>query len=87
MSKKLGYSLQSEPDPALGGIGTVDLRDFRRAFEAAASTPDEWRAIAGIGVLASRKIMLAVAVRPAFASAGLSAIWSHSLNAATLSVT
>ena len=40
------------------------------------------RAIASVGVLASRKVMLAAAMRPMFASAGLSRIWSHSLSAA-----
>lgn len=42
------------------------------------------RAIASVGVVAARKIMLAAAMRPLFASAGLSRIWSHSLSAAPL---
>jgi len=42
------------------------------------------RAIASIGIVASRKVMLAAAMRPLFASAGLSRIWSHSLSAAPL---
>ncbi|MEO8595384.1 MAG: HDOD domain-containing protein [Candidatus Solibacter sp.] len=40
------------------------------------------RAIACIGVVASRKIMLGAAMRPVFASAGLAGIWTHSLSAA-----
>ena len=42
------------------------------------------RAIASIGVVAARKVMLAAAMRPLYASAGLSAIWSHSLSSAPL---
>jgi HD-like signal output (HDOD) protein len=42
------------------------------------------RAIASIGVMAARKVMLAAAMRPLFASAGLGRIWSHSLSSAPL---
>ena len=42
------------------------------------------RAIAAIGVVAARKVMLASAMRPLFASAGLGRIWSHSLSSAPL---
>ena len=42
------------------------------------------RAIASIGVIEARKVMLAAALGPLFASAGLGAIWSHSLMAAPL---
>jgi len=42
------------------------------------------RAIATVGVMAARKIMLAAAMRPLFASAGLGQIWSHSLSSAPL---
>ena len=42
------------------------------------------RAIASVGVIAARKIMLAAAMRPMFASAGLVRIWSHSLSSAPL---
>jgi len=42
------------------------------------------RAIATVGAIASRKVMLAAAMRPLFASAGLSRIWSHSLSSAPL---
>ena len=42
------------------------------------------RAIAAVGVDEARKIMLAAAVRPLFASAGLQRIWSHSLSSAPL---
>ena len=42
------------------------------------------RAIAAIGVIAARKVMLASAMRPLFASAGLAPIWSHSLSSAPL---
>ena len=42
------------------------------------------RAIASVGVLAARKVMLAAAMRPLFASAGLGRIWSHSLSSAPL---
>lgn len=42
------------------------------------------RAIAAIGVEAARKIMLASAMRPLYASAGLCRIWSHSLSSAPL---
>ena len=42
------------------------------------------RAIAAVGVEAARKIMLASAMRPLYASAGLCRIWSHSLSSAPL---
>lgn len=42
------------------------------------------RAIASVGVTAARKVMLAAAMRPMFASAGLGLIWSHSLGSAPL---
>ena len=42
------------------------------------------RAIASVGVIAAHKVMLAAAMRPLFASAGLGRIWSHSLSSAPL---
>ena len=42
------------------------------------------RAIASIGVIAARKVMLAAAMRPLFAFAGLERIWTHSLSSAPL---
>jgi HD-like signal output (HDOD) protein len=42
------------------------------------------RAIAGIGAVAARKTMLGAAMRPLYAGAGLTAIWSHSLSSAPL---
>jgi len=42
------------------------------------------RAIAGLGTANARKIMLGSAMRPLYATAGLSAIWSHSLSSAPL---
>src|ERR1019366_3250576 len=42
------------------------------------------RAIASIGVIEARKVMLAAAMRPLFTSAGLGPIWSHSLMSASL---
>ncbi|MCX6629527.1 MAG: HDOD domain-containing protein [Candidatus Solibacter sp.] len=42
------------------------------------------RAIATVGVIAARKVMLAAAMRPLFASAGLQRIWGHSLSSAPL---
>jgi len=42
------------------------------------------RAIASVGVIGARKIMLAAAMRPMFASAGLKRIWCHSLSSAPL---
>jgi HD-like signal output (HDOD) protein len=42
------------------------------------------RAIASIGVIAARKVMLAAAMRPLFRHSGLERIWSHSLNSAPL---
>jgi HD-like signal output (HDOD) protein len=42
------------------------------------------RAIASVGIVAARKTMLAAAMRPLYASAGLGRIWSHSLNSAPL---
>jgi HD-like signal output (HDOD) protein len=41
-------------------------------------------ALVRIGAATARKIMLAAAMRPLYASAGLSAIWSHSLSSAPL---
>jgi HD-like signal output (HDOD) protein len=37
-----------------------------------------------VGIIAARKVMLAAAMRPLFASAGLARIWSHSLSSAPL---
>jgi HD-like signal output (HDOD) protein len=42
------------------------------------------RAIASVGVVAARKIMLGAAMRPLFASAGLKRIWCHALSSAPL---
>ena len=41
-------------------------------------------AISYIGTLAAKKVLLAVAVRPLFASAGLRGLWTHSLEMAQL---
>ncbi len=67
-------------DPVLAGslLGVANSALYGRAQRV--STVG--RAIASVGVLASRKVMLAAAMRPLFASAGLSRIWSHSLSAA-----
>ena len=69
-------------DPVLAGslLGVANSALFGR--ERRVSTVG--RAIAAVGVDAARKIMLASAVRPLFASAGLQRIWSHSLSAAPL---
>jgi HD-like signal output (HDOD) protein len=42
------------------------------------------RALSRLGAEAGRKIMLAAAMRPLFASAGLARLWSHSLSSAPL---
>ena len=42
------------------------------------------RAIASIGLLVARKVMLAAAMKPVFASAGLSRLWCHSVSSAPL---
>jgi HD-like signal output (HDOD) protein len=67
-------------DPVLAGnlVGVANSALHGRAHRV--STVG--RAIASVGVIAARKVMLAAAMRPLFASAGLSRIWSHSLSAA-----
>jgi HD-like signal output (HDOD) protein len=69
-------------DPVLSGslVGVANSALYGRAHRV--STVG--RAIASVGVNAARKIMLAAAMRPLFASAGLGRIWSHSLSAAPL---
>jgi HD-like signal output (HDOD) protein len=42
------------------------------------------RAISTIGLVAARKVMLGAAMKPVFASAGLSQLWSHSVSAAPM---
>jgi HD-like signal output (HDOD) protein len=69
-------------DPVLAGslLGVANSALFSRTRRI--STVG--RAIAAVGVDAARKIMLASAMRPLFASAGLRRIWSHSLSSAPL---
>jgi HD-like signal output (HDOD) protein len=69
-------------DPVLAGslLGVANSALFGR--QRRVSTVG--RAIAAVGVDAARRIMLAAAVRPLFASAGLERIWSHSLSSAPL---
>jgi HD-like signal output (HDOD) protein len=69
-------------DPVLSGslLGVANSALFGRARPASTVA----RAIACVGVEAARKIMLAAAMRPLFASAGLARIWSHSLSSAPL---
>lgn len=69
-------------DPLLAGslLGVANSAHYGRAQRV--STVG--RAIASIGVIAARKIMLAAAMRPVFGSAGLQRIWGHSLASAPL---
>ena len=69
-------------DPVLAGslLGVANSALYSRTQRA--STVD--RAIASIGVIEARKVMLAASIRPLFASAGLGPIWSHSLSSAPL---
>ena len=69
-------------DPVLAGslLGMANSALYGRTQRA--STVG--RAIASLGVVAARKVMLASAMRPLFASAGLGRIWSHSLSSAPL---
>jgi HD-like signal output (HDOD) protein len=69
-------------DPVLTGslIGVANSALYGRTYRV--STVG--RAIASVGVHAARKIMLAGAMRPLFASAGLGRVWSHSLSSAPL---
>jgi HD-like signal output (HDOD) protein len=69
-------------DPVLAGslLGVANSALFSRERRVSSVR----RAIAAVGVDAARKIMLAAAVRPLFASAGLQRIWSHSLSSAPL---
>jgi HD-like signal output (HDOD) protein len=69
-------------DPVLAGslLGVANSAPYGRAQRA--STVG--RAIASIGVIEARKVMLAAAMRPLFTSAGLGPIWSHSLMSASL---
>jgi HD-like signal output (HDOD) protein len=69
-------------DPVLAGslLGVANSALFSRERRVSSVG----RAIATVGADAARKIMLASAVRPLFASAGLQRIWSHSLSSAPL---
>lgn len=69
-------------DPVLAGslLGVANSALYSRTQRA--STVG--RAIASIGVIEARKVMLAASIRPLFASAGLGPIWSHSLSSAPL---
>jgi HD-like signal output (HDOD) protein len=69
-------------DPVLSGslIGVANSALYGRTHRLSTVA----RAIASLGVNAARKIMLAAAMRPLFASAGLARVWSHSLSAAPL---
>jgi HD-like signal output (HDOD) protein len=69
-------------DPVLSGslIGVANSALYGRTHRVSTVA----RAIASVGVNAARKIMLAAAMRPLFACAGLGRIWSHSLSAAPL---
>ena len=69
-------------DPVLAGslLGVANSALFGRTKRV--STVG--RAIASIGVIAARKVMLAAAMRPLFALAGLDRIWTHSLSSAPL---
>ena len=69
-------------DPVLAG--NLLAWPTRRSMAAADRVSTVGRAIASVGVIAARKIMLAAAMRPMFASAGLKRIWSHSLSSAPL---
>ena len=67
-------------DPVLAGnlLGVANSALYGRAQRVSTVR----RAIASVGVTAARKVMLAAAMRPLFASAGLGRIWSHSLSLA-----
>ena len=69
-------------DPALTAslLGVANSALFGRATPVATVA----RAVACLGVEAARKVMLAVAMRPLFASAGLARVWSHSVKSAPL---
>jgi HD-like signal output (HDOD) protein len=69
-------------DPVLAGslLGVANSALYGRAHRASTVA----RAIASIGVIEARKVMLAAAMRPLFASAGLGPVWSHSLMSAPL---
>jgi HD-like signal output (HDOD) protein len=69
-------------DPVLAGslLGVANSALYGRACRV--STVG--RAIVSVGIIAARKVMLAAAMRPLFASAGLARIWSHSLSSAPL---
>jgi HD-like signal output (HDOD) protein len=69
-------------DPVLAGslLGVANSALYGRAQR----TSTVARAIASIGVIEARKVMLAAAMRPLFASAGLGPVWSHSLMSAPL---
>jgi HD-like signal output (HDOD) protein len=69
-------------DPVLAGslLGVANSALYGRTQQV--STVG--RAIVSVGVIAARKVMLAAAMRPLFASAGLGRIWSHSLSSAPL---
>ena len=69
-------------DPALTAslLGVANSALFGRATPVATVA----RAVSCLGVEAARKVMLAVAMRPLFASAGLARVWSHSVKSAPL---
>lgn len=67
-------------DPVLTGslIGVANSA----LYYPATSISSVGQAISFIGTLASRRVLLAAAMRPLFASAGISRLWSHSVNSA-----
>jgi HD-like signal output (HDOD) protein len=69
-------------DPVLAGslLGVANSALYGRSDRVSTAG----RAITSVGVIAARKIMLAAAMRPIFASAGLKRIWCHSLSSAPL---
>jgi len=68
--------------PVLAGslLGVANSAIYSRAQRASTVA----RAIASIGLIEARKVMLAAAMRPLFESAGLGPVWSHSLMSAPL---
>jgi HD-like signal output (HDOD) protein len=94
-ARRLFLALRQGQDSDLGALEKIALADpvltgsllavansalYGRAYRVGTVR----RAIASIGLVAARKVMLAAAMMPVFGSAGLSRLWSHSVSSAPL---
>ncbi len=69
-------------DPVLTGclLGVANSALYGRAYRVGTVR----RAIASIGLIAARRVMLAAAMKPVFAGPGMKRLWTHSVSSAPL---